>query len=671
MRERRKEKRVGRQGGDAARTGSEDPPRKTLRPAGGAPGPRLPVRARTGRRSLSALLRPYLLALLAAMLLTLAFPPMEISWLACVAPAPLLVMALRTRRPRTVFLAGWLGGLVFFILNMHWIWPITAAGCIALIPYLALYWAVFAWALRRIREVLPVPTTLLAPVVWVPLEYLRAWLLTGLPWVFLGHTQYENIALIQISDALGAYGLSFLVMMTAGLATDLLTQPLFSGKKGAAPISGRSEMGAVPFFADKGTVPFSQQREKGTAPFPGRHFSRVLAAMILLTVAAWAGTVAYGLWRLGQPTKRPGPVVATVQTCVPQEVKLAARRRQIQELEQRMLEEQVDLTAAALAEARRKDLQIDLICWPETMVPGIQNQEFLEADLAARLQDRDVADTFSFAQERSRQYWQKVRDTAAGAGCPILFGAHAVHIEGAYRLPGGGYMTRGPRYNSAFLVAPASKPFVAEHAYAKAHLVPFGEYVPFKQSWPWLHGLLGGFTPYDYDYSLTPGAHDPAPFVLKYGGAEARFQVPICYEDAMPYRVREMVRSDDPARAKAVDFLVNISNDGWFNGSVELDQHLALCVFRAVENRVPIVRSVNTGISAIIDPEGRLSTVVEKGGNRRYISGQTVGRLTLDDRAAPYTRIGDAFAMACAAAAGALAATALGRTVLRRKEAGA
>ena len=656
MRERRKEKRVGRQGGDAAR--GPYGPHQASRAAGGAPGPRL-------RRSLSALLQPYLLAILAAMLLTLAFPPMEVSWLACVAPAPLLVMAIRTRRPRTVFLAGWLGGLVFFILNMHWIWPITAAGCIALIPYLALYWAVFAWALRRIREVLPVPLTVLAPVLWVPLEYLRAWLLTGLPWVFLGHTQYENIALIQVADVLGAYGLSFLVMMAAGLVTDLLTVPLVV-RRTAPPGRDREAAGAPE--ARQGSP---RPEDAGPARAARSHFSRVLAAMILLTVAAWAGTVAYGLWRLGQPTKRPGPVVATVQTCVPQEVKLEARLRQIQELEQRMLQEQVDLTAAALAEARRKDLQVDLVCWPETMVPGIQNQEFLEADLAARLQDRDVAETFSFAQERSRRYWQKIRDTAAGAGCPILFGAHAVHIEGAYRLPGGGYMTRGPRYNSAFLMAPGSKPFAAEHAYAKAHLVPFGEYVPFKQSWPWLHGLLGGFTPYDYDYSLTPGAHDPAPFVLKYGGAEARFQVPICYEDAMPYRVREMVRSDDPARAKAVDFLVNISNDGWFNGSVELDQHLNLCVFRAVENRVPIVRSVNTGISAIIDPEGRIETVVEKGGNRRYISGQTVGRLTLDDRAAPYTRIGDAFAMACAAAAGALAATALGRTVFRRKEAGA
>ncbi|MCX5676850.1 MAG: hypothetical protein NTX87_17810, partial [Planctomycetota bacterium] len=311
MRERRKEKRVGRQGGDAAR--GPYGPHQASRAAGEAPGPRL-------RRSLSALLRPYLLALLAAMLLTLAFPPMEISWLACVAPAPLLVMALRTRRPRTVFLAGWLGGLVFFILNMHWIWPITAAGCIALIPYLALYWAVFAWALRRIREVLPVPLTVLAPVLWVPLEYLRAWLLTGLPWVFLGHTQYENIAIIQVADVLGAYGLSFLVMMAAGLVTDLLTVPLVVRR--ATPSSRDREAAGAPEARQGSPRP---EDAGGLTPAARSHFSRVLAAMILLTAAAWAGTVAYGLWRLGQPTKHPGPVVATVQTCVPQEVKLAAR----------------------------------------------------------------------------------------------------------------------------------------------------------------------------------------------------------------------------------------------------------------------------------------------------------------------------------------------------------
>ena len=628
MRDRRKEKRAARLGGEGARGGSGDPPRKTT----GDPreGERPPL-----RRSLSLVLRPYLLAIVSAMLLTLAFPPMEISWLAYLAPAPLLIMALRTRRSRTVFLASGLGGLVFFSLNMYWFWPITKAGAIALIPYLALYWAVFAWGMRKMREVLPVPTTLLAPILWVPLELVRAWMLTGLPWVYLGHTQYENLSLIQIADTLGAYGPSFLVMMTAGLATDLLTHPIYVRKKGAAPISSRSEMGAV--------------------PFSGRRLSRVLIAMVLLAAAVWTATVAYGVWRLGQDTKHPGPVVASVQTCIPQEVKLEARNRQIQELEVRLLADQLNMTNDALAEAKQKNLKVDLVVWPETMVPGTQNGEFLNADMARRIEDPEGAEVLAYNQKRWRSYWMQISEASRQAGIPILFGAHSVRFEGAIRVPGGGYLIKGPKLNAALLVTPDCQPFTAAHEYDKAHLVPFGEYVPFKQSLPWLYGLLHGFTPYDYDYSLTPGAHDQKPFVLPYNGGEVRFQAPICYEDAMPYRVREMVRSDDPARAKAVDFLVNISNDGWFNGSVELDQHLALCVFRAVENRVPIVRSVNTGISAIIDPEGRIEEVVQKDGRRRYIAGEIVGRLTLDDRAAPYTRIGDAFALACLAAALALA----------------
>jgi apolipoprotein N-acyltransferase len=612
MRERRKEKRVtGPE--DAARVGSEAPP---------------------PRRSVSRALRPYLLALVSAMLLTLAFPPMEISWLAYVAPVPLLIMALRTRRPRTVFLAAWLGGLLFFTLNMYWFWPITKAGAVALLPYLGLYWAVFAWALRRMREVLPVPTTLLAPILWLPLELIRAWMLTGLPWVYLGHSQYENITLIQIADTLGAYGVSFLVMMTAGLVADLLTHPIFVRKKG--------------------TVPFSQQREKGTAPFSLRRLSRVLIAMVALTAAAWAATGGYGVWRLGQDTKHPGPVVASVQTCIPQEVKLEARNRQIQELEERLLGDQLNMTSDALAEARQKGLKVDLVVWPEPMVPGTQNADFLNADMAKRVDDPEGAAVLAYNQKRWRSYWMRIYEASRAAGVPILFGAHSVQFEGAVRVPGGGYMIKGPKRNAALLLTPECRPFDAAGEYDKAHLVPFGEYVPFKQSLPWLYGLLHGFTPYDYDYSLTPGAHDQKPFVLPYNGGEVRFQVAICYEDAMPYRVCEMVRSDDPARAKAIDFLVNISNDGWFNGSVELDQHLNLCVFRAVENRVPIVRSVNTGISAIIDPEGRIEQVVQKNGRRRYIIGEIVGRLTLDDRAAPYTRIGDVFALTCMAAAIAL-----------------
>ena len=258
---------------------------------------------------------------------------------------------------------------------------------------------------------------------------------------------------------------------------------------------------------------------------------------------------------------------------------------------------------------------------------------------------------FSYLQRRSQVYWKDIRATAREVKAPILFGGTTVMFEGAYGLPNGGVMPLGRRFNTAFLVGPETKDYSTEGTYSKSHLVPFGEYMPFKDSFPPLYKLLQQFSPYPFDYSLTPGGHDQPPLAVRYDGGEARFQVPICYEDAMAYRIREIVRPREPGGRKAVDFLVNISNDGWFNGSIELDQHLNLCVFRAVENRVPIVRSVNTGISAIISPVGQIEAVVQdKGGNRRWLTGEICGRLTLDDRVAPYTLMGDVLALSCVAA---------------------
>jgi apolipoprotein N-acyltransferase len=394
--------------------------------------------------------------------------------------------------------------------------------------------------------------------------------------------------------------------------------------------------------------------------------------MILLTAAAWAGTVGYGMWRMGQydACKREGPVVAVAQTNVPQYVKRQARLKPGEDIEKPMIDAQMKLTDEAVADAAGQNLKPNLIVWPETMVPGTMNREFLEADLGEREHDPTVLDVFEGVQERSRGYWKMIRAKAAKIGAPILFGAGSVDFQGGYELPlRSGFVTRGPRYNTAIMIAPDSKPYVPAGSYAKVHLVPFGEYMPLVKQIPWFFDWLqkSEIVPYKYDYSITPGDVGQAPFTLKYDGREARFQVAICYEDAVAYRLRQMTRSTDPARPKAIDFVANISNDGWFNASIELDQHLNLCVFRAVENRVAIVRSVNTGISAIIDPDGRIEQVVERDGRRRGTDGALAGRLTLDDRVAPYTSLGDAFALACVAASAVLFAGVIVQARRRRK----
>jgi apolipoprotein N-acyltransferase len=115
-----------------------------------------------------------------------------------------------------------------------------------------------------------------------------------------------------------------------------------------------------------------------------------------------------------------------------------------------------------------------------------------------------------------------------------------------------------------------------------------------------------------------------------------------------------------------LDFLVNQTNDGWFHGSSELDQHLITGAFRSVECRIPTVRAVNTGISAVIDGNGRFVRRAQdpESGKSKQVAAVLVEAVPLDDRASLYVRFGDWFAGLCLVACGglAIAPLALGRS---------
>jgi apolipoprotein N-acyltransferase len=148
------------------------------------------------------------------------------------------------------------------------------------------------------------------------------------------------------------------------------------------------------------------------------------------------------------------------------------------------------------------------------------------------------------------------------------------------------------KYNSALLLNNKSNP---DGRYDKIHRVPFGEYVPLRD---WLP-FMNWFSPYNYDYSLTAGDK-----FTRFTMDGYRFGVVICYEDTDPSLARHHVNTEDDG--PPVDFLVNISNDGWFDGTSEHEEHLAVSRFRAIECRRAMVRSVNLGISAVIDGNGRV-----------------------------------------------------------------
>jgi apolipoprotein N-acyltransferase len=177
-------------------------------------------------------------------------------------------------------------------------------------------------------------------------------------------------------------------------------------------------------------------------------------------------------------------------------------------------------------------------------------------------------------------------------------------------------------YNSGALVSPAGE---WTSRYDKTHLVPFGEYVPFKK----LFAFAGGLTKEVGDFS--PGA-SRAP--LEAGGA--KLGVFICYESIFPDEVRQSAN-------QGAQVFVNISNDGWYGDSGAYAQHLKQARMRAVENARWLLRDTNTGVTASIDPYGRIVASVP-----RKIRTTLDAPYALSNEMTLYTRYGDCFAYACA-----------------------
>ncbi|MGQ9618461.1 MAG: apolipoprotein N-acyltransferase [Candidatus Aminicenantia bacterium] len=143
----------------------------------------------------------------------------------------------------------------------------------------------------------------------------------------------------------------------------------------------------------------------------------------------------------------------------------------------------------------------------------------------------------------------------------------------------------GKFYNSTFLIAPQ---FLISSVYDKIHLVPFGEYVPIKK-------ILGFFE----SITREVGDYTPGQNLVLHSIEEVKFASPICYEIIFPDLVRKFVK-------KGAQFLVTVSNDGWFGKSVAPYQHFSIAVMRCVENRRFLLRATSTGVSGIVDPFGRV-----------------------------------------------------------------
>ena len=248
-----------------------------------------------------------------------------------------------------------------------------------------------------------------------------------------------------------------------------------------------------------------------------------------------------------------------------------------------------DLTRLSLAPANGSDGHPDLIVWPESPAPFYTGDPLFRTALT---------------------------QVAADADAWVLAGS--IGVQNASTSP----QQATEVFNSAVLVRPDGE-WMAR--YDKVHLVPFGEYVPFKH---WL-SFAGGLTKEVGDFSRGVSRQ---PLLA----GDQKLGVFICYESIFPDEVRQFAKA-------GAQVLVNVSNDGWYGDSGAYAQHLKQARMRAIENSRWLLRSTNTGVTAAIDPYGRIAQSVP-----RKVRTALPAAYALSDATTFYTRHGDWFAYACA-----------------------
>ena len=566
-------------------------------------------RVTVARRAVAGLLQGPLdgravlvLALAGAAAMFLVQPPVDGWMLAWLAPVPWLTIVQADRISAAhPWRSLWVGGFCHWLATIHWLrlpHPATSIGWVALSAYLACYLPLFVAIARRLVHGWRWPLVAAAPVAWMACEQLRGSVLGGFTFGGLGHTQWRWTELIQLADCLGAVGVGGVVMAVA---------------------AGLSAAGAA---------------------VASRERVRAASLSILAAVALLVAAVGYGRWRLQGEPRRDGPAldVLLVQGSIDTELKHdpAAAGDVARHYD--------ELTMAALGSGAgagegthavpAASSQPDLVVWPETMwrwgLLEIEPDEVLPASVVEQtLAGRDVTGSAAERQAACRRVLEQERLTLLAAFAR-RYGTHwLVGLDRQVVTP---HAPTGARnFNCGLFLDPDGGPLAC---YSKQHPVMFGEYIPLAERFPWLYRL----TP--LPAGLTAGTEPVAVTI-----AGARVAVNICYETALPEAVRSLVL-ELSRRGGRPDVIVNLTNDGWFWGSSELDMHLTAAIFRAVEVRTPLVIAANTGFSAWIDGSGRL---LARGPRRA--TGTLRARVTPDGRASPWLAWGSMPLRACVAVA--------------------
>lgn len=303
------------------------------------------------------------------------------------------------------------------------------------------------------------------------------------------------------------------------------------------------------------------------------------AFTLALIALAWG----YGIRQLVAPPPQSTTFTfASVQANVPQTI------RNDLTFESEVMGRYIRHTETALA------MKPDLILWPESAPPHplFNNQET----------------------------WDTVKDLADRHEGDLLLGTVHFSEQGDY--------------NSVVLLSDHA---AQAQIYHKMHLVPFGEFVPFRESFPLFAWIVGDLVPGDFD----PG---PYPVVFEMASKPVKLAPLICFEDVLGDLARQFVR-------RGAQIFTVVTNDGWFLESAGARQHLNHAVFRCAENKIPMLRSANTGVTCFVDRFGLVREALQRDDGSTFFEGVLFGSATVPKNPGLtfYARHGEVFSIACLA----------------------
>src|SRR5262252_2244364 len=531
---------------------------------------------------------PWLAAILSGLLYAVCFAPFNLTWFCWIALTPLVAAiwfsGAESRHPWLRNLAlGYIAGLTFFWIVFSWLTTVTVLGWFVLEFYMAIYFAIWAWLCHLVRPRAR-KTQLRAASKWS--QMLAQARSTSPPPQSPWTKSTSNLRLAFILAAAWTTlewlrGWVFSGFGWNGLGVALHDNwPLIQ----ITELTGVAGLSFMVAFANVIAITtvyrlIVEARTRVMRP----HFD------FTVTMAAIVGVLTFGLraTQVSPPTK---PLrVAAVQSNVPQNQKFDPQ------FTRRILDQFHRLSEIAL----RSNPPPDLLIWPESSMPGpvLLDQE-------------------------SRRF---VMDLAASADTDLLLGT--IDEED------------GDVYNAALLVSDGGE---RVQVYRKLHLVPFGEYVPGRDTVPLLAQIVGDQVPGDF----KEGKEDT---VFTLTDSDVHVAPLICFEDTIGELTRQFVLPNETT--PGANLLVDMTNDGWFQRSAGSHQHLANAIFRCVETRRPMIRAANTGVTCFINQFGRITQRLRDDAGSTFIEGVLAGEIKVptEQELTFYVRHGELFAKACAA----------------------